>query len=215
MYREGKSNTSFFPSLNYIGPWTLSSKFMDKVNCLDCVHGLPGFCPWTPWSLSTDIVQSTEFTGHCPDCSLSPWTSLPGLCPWTMSSPPGFPGHFPEFPWTLSRLFTESLDSPSGTSSMDIVQSFWFPGHFPKFPWTLSRLSTEFTDHSGTLSMDIVQFTWIPWTFSSVYPALPRLSTESMEKVQRIHGKGPENPRKKSRESIVQRIHGKSPENPW
>ena len=212
--REAISATSFF----------FKSELQQS---LDFIHGLPGLCSWTlssqaglpghfpefPWTLSGLSTESLDFVhglpGHCP----VPLDSLDFVwsvhwVPWTLSSPHGLPGHFPEFPWTLSGLSTESLDSQDIVyghcsvllDSLDIFQSF--PGHClvcPLNPWTLSV-------DSRTL------FTWTPWTFSRVsldfvhgLPGHCSVPLDSLDIFQSFPGHCPDcplSPWKQSRESL-------------
>ena len=124
---------------------------MDNVQS---VHGLSGHCPWTLSSLpgvsrvSMDNVQTVHWVyGQCP---LSPWTMFiecmdivqSGWSHWTLSMDQ-FTGLCPEYPWTLSRLSTESM-----------VNVHWVHGQCPGSPlspWTFYRREGKAMDFSETI----------------------------------------------------------------
>ena len=96
------------PNQNYIGTWTKSNEYMDKVQS---VHRLHGLCPWT-------LSSPPELPGHFPVSTKSLdfvhelLDFVPGHCPVRLISlgyVHGLTGLFPECHWTLSRLSTESM----------------------------------------------------------------------------------------------------------
>ena len=101
-----------------------------RIVCLDIVQYINGQCPHfslreSPWIKSResmDILQGDGGQYPMSPCKLASLSGLPGLCL--------------EYPWTLSRLCTKSMDivriCPGRqwrmpTESIDIVQSEWAP----------------------------------------------------------------------------------------
>ena len=109
----------------------------------------------------------------------------------------------PEYPWTLSRLSSDSMDIVHGAhgfsghftdghSHFILLLSSCFKPYFPQWSWIMSRESMDI------LQGDSGQCLLSPWTlfslsglpgFCPVYTwTLSRLSSDSMDNVHGAHG---------------------------
>ena len=110
------SSCVFFNEFIQHKEWTLS---MDNVNgahgfrghrivCLDIVQDINGQCPHfplreSPWIKSRESMDILQGDG-------GPYP----MSPWKLASLSGLPGLCLEYPWTLSRLSTKSMDIVQG-----------------------------------------------------------------------------------------------------